>query len=332
VDDNRDAADSLALLLRLAGQEVRTAYDGPTALTQAQDFRPSLVLLIDRQAQQMTRLVDDLLDVSRITRGKIELRKQRVPLAAVLCSAVEASRPLVEKWGHELTVTVPPEPVYLEADPTRLAQVLLNLLNNAAKYTEQGGRIWLTAEQDGRQVVIRVKDTGVGIPAEMLPRIFEMFVQVDHSLERSQGGLGLGLTLVHRLVQMHGGSVEAYSDGPGRGSEFVVRLPVAGEVEGRGLRGGAGDGEKPPAPVGCRILVVDDNRDAADSLGMLLRMLGNEVHTAHDGLEAVGAAAVFRPDVVLLDIGLPKLNGYEAARRIREQRGGGDMVLVALTG
>jgi PAS domain S-box-containing protein len=287
--------------------------------------------VIDRQLQQMTRLVDDLLDVSRITRGNIELRKERVQLATSVTSAVEASRPLIEKWGHELTVTLPPQPIFLEADHTRLSQVLLNLLNNAAKYTEQGGRIWLNAEQEGAHAVIRVRDTGVGIPQEMLPRIFEIFTQVDRSLERSQGGLGIGLTLVQSLVEMHGGTVEAHSDGPGKGSEFIVRLPVAAEHKERGARGVTDDGEKTAAPARCRLLVVDDNQDAADSLAMLLRMLGNEVHTAHDGLEAVGAAAVFLPDVVLLDIGLPKLNGYEAGRRIREQQGQG-VVLVALTG
>jgi PAS domain S-box-containing protein len=286
--------------------------------------------VIDRQVFQLTRLVDDLLDVSRITRGKIELRKERVQLAAIVNSAVEASRPLIEKWGHEFTVTLPPEPIYLEADQTRLAQALLNLLNNAAKYTEQGGRIWLTAERDGEHVVIRVKDTGIGIPQEMLPRIFDMFTQVDRSLERSQGGLGIGLTLVQSLVERHGGTVKAHSGGPGKGSEFVVRLPVAAESKDRGQDGAAGI-EKVAAPAKCRILVVDDNQDAADSLAMLLRILGNEVHTAHDGLEAVGAAGVFRPDVVLLDIGLPKLNGYEAGRRIREQQGKG-VVLIALTG
>ncbi len=286
--------------------------------------------VIDRQVEQMTRLVDDLLDVSRITRGKIELRKQWVELATVVGSAVEGSRPLIEKWGHELTVTLPSEPVYLNADPTRLAQVLLNLLNNAAKYTEQGGRIWLTAKREGEHVVIRVKDTGIGIIKEMLPRIFQMFTQVDQSLERSQGGLGIGLTLVQSLIEMHGGSVEAHSDGPGKGSEFVVRLAVATQAEDRGAQGATGD--TPVAtPAKCRILVVDDNRDSADSLAMLLRIMGNEVHTAHDGLEAVGAAGVFRPDVVLLDIGLPKLNGYEAGRRIREQQGKG-VVLIALTG
>lgn len=285
--------------------------------------------VIDRQVHQMTRLVDDLLDVSRITRGKIELRKERVELATLLNSAVEASRPLIEKWGHELTVTAPVQPVYLDADLTRLAQVLSNLLNNAAKYMDHGGRIWLTAERQSDFVVIRVKDAGIGIPAEMLPRIFDMFTQVDGSLERSQGGLGIGLTLVQRLVDMHGGAVEARSDGPGKGSEFLVRLPVAAAHKNR--EASTPDAEK-VAPRKCRILVVDDNRDAADSLGMLLRMMGNQVHTAHDGLEAVGAAATFQPDLVLLDIGLPKLNGYEVARRIRKQEGGADMILIALTG
>ena len=288
--------------------------------------------VIDRQVQQMTRLVDDLLDVSRITKGKIELRKERVDLAAVVNSAVEASSPLIQKWGHELTVTIPPEPIYLEADLTRLSQVLMNLLNNAAKYTNQGGRIWLTAERQSDKVLIRVKDTGIGIPAEMLPRIFGMFTQVDRSLERSQGGLGIGLTLVQRLVEMHGGTVEAQSAGPGRGSEFVLRFPVAAEVTEGKLQEKAGYGQKSAIPFTCRILVVDDNEDSADSIAILLRTMGNEVHTAYDGLEAVGAAAAFQPDVVLLDIGLPKLNGFEAASRIREQPGGSDIMLIALTG
>jgi PAS domain S-box-containing protein len=285
--------------------------------------------VIDRQVRQMTSLVDDLLDVSRITRGKIDLRKERVELATIVSSAVEASRPLIEKWGHTLTVSIPPLPIHLKADQTRLAQVLLNLLNNAAKYMDQGGRIWLTAERQRDEVLIRIRDSGIGIPTEMLPRIFDMFTQVDHSLERSEGGLGIGLTLVQRLVEMHGGTVEARSEGPGKGSEFFVRLPIIREVD-----------ESVPAqiiegvakPAARRILIVDDNRDSADSLGMLLRMQGNEVYTAHDGLEAVGAAAAFQPDVVLLDIGLPKLNGYEAGRRIRDQEGGDGRLLVALTG
>jgi signal transduction histidine kinase/CheY-like chemotaxis protein len=288
--------------------------------------------VIDRQVHQMTRLVDDLLDVSRITRGKIQLHKERVELAAVVNSAVEASRPLIDKWRHEFTVTTPSEPIDLDADLTRLSQVLLNLLNNAAKYTERGGRIWLTIEREGDHVLLRVKDTGIGIPGEMLPRIFDMFTQVDRSLERAEGGLGIGLTLVQRLVEMHGGTVAAHSEGPGKGSEFVVRLPIATEAE-------AGDKAHPPGGPARdltvestrRILVVDDNQDAGDSLEMLLRNLGHDVRTAHDGLEAVDEAAAFQPDVVLLDIGLPKLNGYDVARRIRDQRGT-DVVLIAVTG
>jgi len=287
--------------------------------------------VIDRQVHQMSRLVDDLLDVSRITRGKIQLQKERVELAAVVNSAVEASRPLIDKGRHEFTVTMPSQPVHVEADLTRLSQVFLNLLNNAAKYTERGGRIGLTVEREGDQVLVRVKDTGIGIPTEMLPRIFDMFTQVDRSLERAEGGLGIGLTLVERLVERHGGTVEAHSEGPGKGSEFVVRLPIAVEGEGPRRHAPNVDTEDPTAESGRRILVVDDNRDSADSLGMLLRTLGSEVRTAHDGLEAVATAAAFQPDVVLLDIGLPKLNGYEVARRIRDLRGQG-VVLIAVTG
>jgi CheY-like chemotaxis protein len=238
---------------------------------------------------------------------------------------------LIEKWGHELKVTLPPEPIYLEADVTRLSQVLLNLLNNAAKYTEQGGRIRLTAERQGDQALIRVQDNGIGIPPAMLSRIFDMFTQVDRSLERAQGGLGIGLTLVQRLVEMHGGTVSATSPGPGKGSEFTVRLPIAPEkAREKGPQQPRVAGEEPVCQR--RILVVDDNKDSTDSLAMLLRLKGNEVHTAYDGLEAVGAVAAFQPDVVLMDIGLPKLNGYDAARRIREQPRGPDAVLIALTG
>jgi signal transduction histidine kinase/ActR/RegA family two-component response regulator len=285
--------------------------------------------VIDRQVRQMTRLVDDLLDVSRITRGKIELRRQQVELSEIVTSAVEASRPLLEKRGHELTVTTPPRPLRLDVDPTRLAQVLSNLLNNAAKYMDHGGRVWLTASQQGGDVVISVRDTGIGIRREMLPRVFDMFMQGEPGSARSEGGLGIGLTLVRRLVELHGGTVEARSDGPGKGSEFLVRIPASAASEEGGTRAAAGTAAG-SAPR--RILVVDDNRDAADTLRLLLRMMGSDVNTAHDGLEAVAAAAEFRPEVVLLDLGLPKLDGYEAARRIRAQEGGADLFLVALTG
>jgi signal transduction histidine kinase/ActR/RegA family two-component response regulator len=287
--------------------------------------------MIERQVQQMVRLVDDLLDLSRISSGKLELRRKRIELAGVINAALEASHPLIEACGHELTVTLPPEPVHLDADPTRLAQVFLNLLNNAAKYTPQGGHIWLTVERQNGEAVVRVRDTGVGIAAEMLPRIFELFTQVEGTLERSHGGLGIGLALVRRLVEMHGGTVEARSEGLGRGSEFLVRLPVLAQPP-QEQPVASGDNEKVAAAPKRRILVVDDNRDSATSLGMMLSLMGNETRTAHDGIEAVEMAAAFRPNVMLLDIGLPKLNGYDACRRIREQPWGKVMVIVALTG
>jgi signal transduction histidine kinase/ActR/RegA family two-component response regulator len=284
--------------------------------------------MMERQVQQMVHLIDDLLDISRITRGKVELRKERVELAAVIQDALEACRPLIEAGGHELTVSLPPEPVTLEADPTRLAQVFSNLLNNAAKYTPPGGSIRLTAERQGDEIAVKIRDTGIGIPADMLPRIFEMFTQVDRSLERSQGGLGIGLSLVRGLVELHGGSVEAHSEGPGRGSEFLVRLSI--HPPARATHAAQGDSQQAAAPR-HRILVVDDNRDAADSLALLLTLQGSEVRTAYDGLEAIEAAAAFDPDVVLSDLGMPRMNGYEAAQKIREQCSG-KVVLVAMTG
>jgi PAS domain S-box-containing protein len=285
--------------------------------------------VMERQLEQLVHLVDDLLDVSRITRGKVQLRKERVNLADAVRGAVETTRPLIEASAHKLTVTLPAEPLYLDADRTRLAQVFSNLLHNAAKYTEPGGHVWLTAERDGGQVVVSVRDTGIGIAAEHLPRLFEMFSQAAPALERSHGGLGIGLSLVRGLVELHGGRVEAQSGGPGKGSEFTVRLPA---VEAPAPPATAAPEKKPEGGPKCRILVADDNRDAVRSLALLLRMMGHEVHTAHDGLEAVQAAATFRPDAALLDIGMPKMNGYEAARSIREQPWGRNTVLVAVTG
>ena len=286
--------------------------------------------VIDRQVEAMTRLIDDLMDVSRISRGRLELKRERVTLAQVVEAAVESTRPFVEQQGHELTVTIPPRPVVLDADPTRLAQVFLNLLNNAAKFTPRGGRIELTAERQGSDVVVSVKDTGIGIPATHLTSVFEMFSQVEGALSRSQGGLGIGLCLVKRLVEMHEGRVEVRSEGPGRGSEFLVRLPVAPELLPTPQPGDDGD-RVAPTPA-FRILVVDDNRDTASSLSMLLEILGNTVFTAYDGAEAVDAAGRHRPDVVLLDIGLPTMNGFDAARAIRREPWGRKMVLVAVTG
>jgi PAS domain S-box-containing protein len=289
--------------------------------------------MMERQVRHMGRLVDDLMELSRVTQGKVELRKERISLATVVNNAVETSRPLLTSAGHELTVDLPAEPLEVLVDPTRLAQVIVNLLNNAAKYTEPGGHIWLTAERQGQQAVVRVRDSGVGIAGDMLPHLFEMFTQVERSLRRSQGGLGIGLALVRRFVEMHGGSVQVHSDGPGRGSEFTVRLPLAAEVPARAAPPGTGDGTEPPRLLAKkRVLIVDDDRDSANSLSVLLQLMGHDVRAAHDGLEAVRAAAAFRPDVALLDIEMPKMDGYEAVRHIRGQPWGKDMVLVALTG
>jgi PAS domain S-box-containing protein len=286
--------------------------------------------MMERQLSQMVRLVDDLLDVSRITRNKLDLKKERIPLATVVHSAVETSRPLMEQSGHAFSLTLPPTPVYLDADLTRLAQVFSNLLNNSAKYTMPGGRISLTGEVSHSEVLVRVRDNGLGIPADALPHIFEMFSQVDRNMERAQGGLGIGLTLVRRLVEMHVGTVEVHSEGPGRGSEFVVRLPIFKELSQPSNLSATAQGAT--AVQKRRILVVDDNHDSAMSLGMMLKLMGNEIQTAHDGLAAVENAEKFRPDMILLDIGLPKLNGYDACRRVRQQPWSKGMVIVALTG
>jgi PAS domain S-box-containing protein len=287
--------------------------------------------VMERQLSQLVRLVDDLLDVSRITRGKLQLRRQHVDLATVVQSAVEGSRPVIESNRHDLTIRLPAEPVYLEADPTRLAQVFGNLLTNAAKYTDRGGRITLTAERRGGEVVVAVRDTGIGIAPDHLPRLFEMFSQVDSALERSQGGLGIGLSLVKGLVRMHAGSVEAQSDGLGKGSEFVVRLPILTEAPDPKTPQ-PGSSAAPASRTRRRILTADDNRDTAESLALVLRLQGHAVHAVHDGHEAVEAVAWFRPEFILLDIGMPRLNGFEAARRIRQQPGGKTIVLVAITG
>ena len=286
--------------------------------------------MMERQLTQMVRLVDDLMDASRINLGKLELRKERLPLASVVNSAVEASRPLMGQMGHKLTVTLPEQPIIVDADMTRLAQVFLNLLNNAAKYSDRGGHIRLNVESQGSEVVVTVKDNGIGIDADKLPQVFEMFTQLGGTFERSQGGLGIGLTLVKRLVDMHGGSVEAKSDGPALGSEFVVRLPVVLEAS-QPQASRVADGPTATKPS-LRILIVDDNRDGADSLSEMLKMMGNDTRTAYDGQQGVDLAGEYRPDVILLDIGLPKLNGYEACRLIREQLNGKRVVLIAMTG
>lgn len=285
--------------------------------------------MMDRQLGHMVHLVDDLMDVSRVSSGKVVLRKERVELRAIVDAAVETNRQVIEGGKHELVVDLSAEPLVFEADRTRFVQVLANLLNNAAKYTPNGGRITLSAMREDHSAVIRVSDTGLGIPSDMLPKVFDMFTQVGTSLERSQGGLGIGLTLVKRLVEMHGGTVVAESPGPGRGSTFVARMPLAvdatGEASSQPLERGTLAGK-------LSILVVDDNHDAAESLALLLEMKGHEVKLAHDGPEALRTLGSFRPRLILLDIGLPGMNGYEVARRIRESMELHDVVLAALTG
>lgn len=293
----------------------------------AEPAREEIRQMIERQLGQLVRLVDDLLDISRISRNRLDLRLSRIPLSSVIENAVETVRPLIDSRGHVLQIELPEQPLYLDADLTRLAQVFWNLLNNSAKYTNPGGRIKLTAKQEADNVVVSVRDTGIGFSTEAAPGLFTMFAQIDNSPERTQGGLGIGLALVKGLIEMHGGKVQAYSPGIGQGSEFVVRLPLAESVEARGSVG-------TPVVVAARrrVLVVDDNRDAAASLTMILSMWGHEARTAHDGLEAVELADAFRPDVILLDIGLPKLNGYDVCRRIRGQSWGRNVLIAAVTG
>jgi len=285
--------------------------------------------IIRRQVDQLARLVDDLIDISRVTRDKIELRKENIELAAVMRSAVETSRPAIDGASHQLSVQLPERPLYLQADPARLAQVFSNLLNNAAKFTPEGGKIDFDAREDGREVVVSVRDDGVGIACDELAFVFDIFRQGDKSLERSRGGLGIGLTLVRRFVELHGGTVNAQSEGEGKGAEFTVRLPLV-DVTQRTPK--AMQPNDKQAVHKRRILVVDDNRDAGDTLAMLLKLKGHEVSIARDGLQAVDMASEFRPDVILMDIGMPKLNGYDATRRIRETEHGRGTFIVALTG
>lgn len=287
--------------------------------------------VLERQARQLVRLVDDLLDISRITRGKVELRKERVDLASIVRSSIETSRPLMEAAQHELEVSLPEAPIELEADAARLAQVLGNLLNNAAKYTPARGRISLSVERASHEAVIRVRDTGIGIPQEMLSRVFEMFLQVEDAIERTQGGLGIGLTLVRRFVEMHGGTVTVVSGGKNRGSEFTVRLPLLMATAAAAANQPQAAPGGPTAPH-CRILIVEDNTDGAQTLSRLLVLAGHDVRVARDGISGVESVEKFKPDVVLMDIGLPELNGYEAARRIRQGKHGRNVTLIAMTG
>jgi CheY-like chemotaxis protein len=286
--------------------------------------------MMSRQTRQLIRLVDDLLDVSRITRGRLELRRSKVKLADVIGSAVEASQVFVDEAGSELSVSLPGEPVLLDADPNRLAQIVSNVLINAAKYTPTGGHIRLSAAPEGDHgLILTISDTGIGIPADMLERVFEMFTQVQAADGSPSSGLGIGLTLVQSLVRMHGGAIQAGSAGPNQGSEFRISLPI--------VIGSADDEAPIPAPrlasrTKRRVLIVDDNQTAAEMLGMVVEMLGNEVRTAHDGRQAIEIAGQFLPEIVFMDLAMPLVDGYEAARQIRKKPWGKSTLLVALTG
>jgi PAS domain S-box-containing protein len=285
--------------------------------------------VVQRQVSHLARLIDDLLDVSRITRGKIGLRKEIVDVSPIVASAVETVRSLMEERKHELSVSLAAGSLRVEADPMRVEQILVNLLTNAAKYTDAGGRISLTIRRTGDELAISVRDTGIGISAELLPRIFELFVQGDRSIARTEGGLGIGLTLVHKLAEMHDGSVTALSEGPGKGSEFIVRLPASMEAVPKPR---TGDNVPKPGRAGARVLVVDDNSDTALGLAKLLKLLGHDVQTASDGPQAVERAQAFNPEIILLDIGLPGMNGYQVAQRLRQEDCCRDALMIAVSG
>ena len=311
-----------ALLLRLHSNRNRLQGIENPVLQQS-------ATIIERQVGQLTRIVDELLEVSRITTGRIQLHQERIAVGVVVEHAVATVRSLIDQRKHELTVSLPTQAIWVHADAARLEQVVVNLLTNAAKYTDQGGHIWLTVQQEGEEAVLRVRDTGVGIAPEILPRIFDLFTQAERSLDRSQGGLGIGLALVQRLVEMHGGTVAA-SSVLGQGSEFVVRLPVVSPPQPQ-TSSPPTETARPTGPS-LRVLVVDDNVDTVTTLALLVKESGHEVRTAYDGSTVLEAALDYRPDVVLLDIGLPGLNGFEVAKRLRQQPALQNVVLVAMTG
>ena len=318
---------SLAHELRNPLAPIRTGV-AILRMTDAESRSQPVLAMMERQLQHMARLLDDLLDVSRISRGKIALHPERIDLRHVVDAAVEANRPLIEEMGHVFFVSVPSEPAFLNADPVRFAQIISNLLNNAAKYTPPGGKIVLKAEHSGDEVEVSVTDNGIGIAGESLESIFEMFTQIGSHSSNGQGGLGIGLSLAKGLVTLHDGTIQACSEGIGRGSEFRVRVPTRLTLD--------ADSAPPVRTVltanRLKILVVDDNRDAAESLSMLLELKGHEVRRAYDGENALHLAEDFRPQMVLLDLGMPKMSGYEACRRIRDHAWGAQMTLIAVTG
>lgn len=288
--------------------------------------------VLERQLRQMTRLIDDLMDLSRVTRDKLELQRRKIRLSDVVHAALETSQPLIEAGGHSFTLQMPGEQIALEADAARLSQVLSNLLNNAAKFTPRGGHITLRVEREDEEAVLRVRDTGAGISAEALPLIFEMFAQADRTLERNHAGLGVGLTLVRRLVELHGGTVKAQSEGQDLGAEFVIRLPALPPPASRRRRAIIDVCDDKAPATALRILVVDDNVDSALTMAALLAMYGHEVRTAHDGLDALAEMSRFQPDVAILDIGMPKMNGYSVAKHIRSRSNEAQPLLIAVTG
>ena len=310
--------------LRNGLEVMRLASGNPATIEKART-------MMERQLAQMVRLVDDLLDVSRVSRGKIELRRERVELAAILRNAMETSQPLMTERGHDLVAAIPRDRIVVDADVTRLSQVFWNLLNNAARYTEPRGRIELSVQHAGGEVAVAIRDNGIGIPEHMQARVFDIFTQVDRSLEKSQGGLGIGLSIAKRLVEMHGGRITVKSDGDRKGSEFTVHLPATIEAAPERARQDAGACAR-AGSMRKRILVADDNPDSATTLSLMLEVLGNEVRVVHDGEAAVAAAGDFNPDMILLDIGMPKLNGYGACERIRREPWGTRPYIVALTG
>jgi PAS domain S-box-containing protein len=333
IDDNRCKDEFLTMLAQEIRNSLAPILNSVYVLQRNQAAEPTqreAVSMIERQARQLTRLVDDLLDALRIARGKIQLRMEPVRLGTILKHAIAIVRPLINSRRHELKLSLPPEDIWLEADPARIEQVFANLLNNSAKYTEPGGHIWLTAEPEDPEIVVRVKDTGIGMVKEMLPRVFDLFIQADRSPDDAQGGLGIGLTLARNLVQMHGGTVTASSEGIGKGSEFIVRLPIVSEVA--DLKDEAMAEVEAKKGRALRLLVVDDNVDTAESLAVLLRLYDHEVTVAHTGPAALQLALVHKPDAILLDIGLPGLDGYEVARRLREHVAFRAILLIAITG
>ena len=335
VDAGRRKDEFLAMLAHelrnpLAAVRLAAQLVSLPDLPQAQLAKSAAI--IHRQVEHLVRLIDDLVDVSRITRGLISLRREPTEVSSVVAQAIEATRPVIDAKHHTLTVSVPDESLQVNGDPARLSQILGNILNNAAKFTDPGGRIRLSVARKADSVVIKVVDSGAGISEELLPRVFDLFTQVERPLDRTTTGLGIGLALVHRLVEMHGGHVVAHSDGPGKGAELVVQLPLHETALPTAVIPEPVQQPEAPTLTSRRVLVVDDNIDAAETLALMLKLHGHHVQTAHDGLDALRVAPVFAPHIILLDLGMPNLNGYETANRIRSQPWGREMALVALTG